>query len=148
MGGPEENEADREPRPLDSWVTHDRDEAVAVADAVTFLSDGQVRQTGPGADVFTQPRTTEIAHFLGLESYIDGEVVLDGDVARLMLSEGTSIVRAEAEPGPGLGCLFPEDVVLLRRPPEEGGSSLRNVAVSTTRLNAPRTGFITNEPHA
>jgi tungstate transport system ATP-binding protein len=115
------------------WVTHDRDEAVAVADDVTFLSGGQVRQTGPAADVFQRPRATEIADFLGLESYIDGEVVLDGGVARLVLADGTSIVCGEAEPGPSLGCLFPEDVVLFRRPPEEGSSSLRNLREGTVR---------------
>ena len=43
------------------WVTHDRDEAVAVADAVTFLSGGQVRQTGPAGMSSSRPRTTEIA---------------------------------------------------------------------------------------
>jgi tungstate transport system ATP-binding protein len=109
------------------WVTHDRDEAVAIADAVTFLSDGQVRQTGPAANVFQRPKTTEIATFLGLESYIDGEVVVDRGVARLMLADGTSIACVDAEPGPSLGCLFSEDVVLFRRPPETGSTSLRNV---------------------
>jgi tungstate transport system ATP-binding protein len=113
------------------WVTHDRDEAVAVADAVTFLSGGQVRQTGPAGDVFQRPRTTEIAHFLGLELYIDGEVVLDRGEARLVLADGTSIVCGEAEPGPSVGCLYPEDVVLFRQPPEEGSTSLRNIRKGT-----------------
>jgi molybdopterin-binding protein len=113
------------------WVTHDRDEAVAVADDVTFLSAGRVRQSAPATEVFQRPRATEIADFLGLESYIDGEVLLDGDVARLVLIDGTSIVCGEAAPGPGLGCLFPEDVVLFRRPPEEGSTSLRNLREGT-----------------
>jgi tungstate transport system ATP-binding protein len=108
------------------WVTHDRDEAVAVADGVTFLSGGQVSQTGPAEDIFLRPATAEIAQFLGLESYIEGEVVVDDGAVRLVLSDGTSVYCADAEPGPGVGCLFPEDVVLFRRPPEAGSTSLRN----------------------
>jgi tungstate transport system ATP-binding protein len=109
------------------WVTHDRDEAIAVADDVTFLSGGQVRQTGPAAEVFRRPQTPEIAGFLGLESYIEGEVVLDGDIVRMVLSDETSVVCAEAEPGPAIASLFPEDVILFRGVPEARSTSLRNV---------------------
>ena len=38
------------------WVTHDRDEALAVADVVSFLEDGRVVQSGRATDVFVAPR--------------------------------------------------------------------------------------------
>ena len=37
------------------WVTHDRDEALAVADVVSFLEDGRVAQSGRATDVFCAP---------------------------------------------------------------------------------------------
>ena len=58
-------------------------------------------------------------------------MVVDDHVARLVLTDGTSIVCGEAEPGPSVGGLFPEDVVLFRRLPEAGSTSLRNVREGT-----------------
>lgn len=47
------------------FVTHDRDEALAVGDQVAVMLDGQVRQIGSPADVFANPATEDVARFLG-----------------------------------------------------------------------------------
>jgi len=47
------------------FVTHDRDEAHAVADEVAVMLDGQVQQVGAPSQVFAQPATDAVAAFLG-----------------------------------------------------------------------------------
>jgi tungstate transport system ATP-binding protein len=114
------------------WVTHDREEAVAVADYVTFLSQGRVLQTGPADAVFGRPASAEVAEFLGLESYIEGRVVVGDDESLLfVLADGTKIVCGDVPEGPALGFVFPEDVVLFREAPPAGTTSLRNLVPGT-----------------
>ena len=47
------------------FVTHDRDEACAVADDLAVMLDGQIRQVGSPDDVFANPIDGEVAEFLG-----------------------------------------------------------------------------------
>ena len=46
-------------------VTHDRLEALALADEIVVLVDGKVRQTGPVSEVFTRPASAEVARIVG-----------------------------------------------------------------------------------
>lgn len=108
------------------WVTHDREEAAAVADQVTFLSGGRVLQQGRAPAVFGRPDNEVVAGFLGLESSMEGTIVAQDGATRLVMADGSGLVVGEADPGPALAFVFPEDVVLLRRVPESGETSLRN----------------------
>ena len=47
------------------FVTHDRNEAMAVADDLAVMLDGRIRQVGPPEAVFSQPVDAEVASFLG-----------------------------------------------------------------------------------
>jgi thiamine transport system ATP-binding protein len=47
------------------FVTHDHDEAFAVADRVAVMRAGRIDQVGAPADVWTQPATEFVARFLG-----------------------------------------------------------------------------------
>ncbi|ROO51990.1 putative spermidine/putrescine transport system ATP-binding protein [Micromonospora sp. Llam0] len=47
------------------FVTHDRDDAVDVADQVAVLLDGHVAQHAPPADLFRRSATLAVARFLG-----------------------------------------------------------------------------------
>jgi len=120
------------------WVTHDRDEALAVADVVSFLDDGRVVQSGRATEVFARPATTSFAAFLGLDAYLEGTVVnsIDGPT-RLLTPDGTELVCGEAPDGPAVACLPPEDVVLFTRPPEAHSASLRNLLPGSVRQIRP-----------
>jgi len=50
------------------FVTHDREEAQTVGDAVAVMIDGKVRQYGPVESVLGAPADVEVAAFLGVES--------------------------------------------------------------------------------
>jgi molybdopterin-binding protein len=120
------------------WVTHDRDEALAVGDVITYLERGAVVQTGPALEVFARPATASFAAFLGLDTFIRGRVVrgLD-DVTLLVLDDGTELVCADAPEGPSVVALAPEDVVLFSERPAEHATSLRNVLEGNVLAVAP-----------
>jgi tungstate transport system ATP-binding protein len=121
-----------------AWVTHDRDEALAVADCVSFLEAGRVVQSGPATDVFGHPATTSFAAFLGLDAYLVGTIVNGPDgMTRLTMPGGLELVCGEAADGPAVACLPPEDVVLFTRPPAAHSASLRNLLPGRVREVRP-----------
>lgn len=54
------------------YVTHDQEEAFALADAVVVLRDGAVAQAGTPEDVWRHPAQEWVARFLGLDTIVDG----------------------------------------------------------------------------
>ncbi len=74
-------------------ATHDRTEARLLADRVTLLLDGHPEQEGPTEQVFTEPRTTAAAAFLGYS--VIPSSALDG-----------------APAGSSFGCVPPDGAVL------------------------------------
>ena len=119
------------------WVTHDRDEALAVGDSVTFIEQGEVVQTGPALEVFSRPATESFAAFLGLDSYLEGTVVAgqSGEL-RFVLPNGLELWCGEAPLGHAVACIPPEDVVLLTTVREQS-TSLRNVLQGTVKEVRP-----------
>ncbi|MBX0299631.1 ABC transporter ATP-binding protein [Cryobacterium sp. 1639] len=56
------------------FVTHDQDEALAVADRVAVMRDGRIEQVGTPEELYTRPATPFIADFVGLSNRLQGEV--------------------------------------------------------------------------
>lgn len=56
-------------------VTHDQDEAAAMADSVVVMQAGRVVEAGPAAEVLSHPRRRFTAEFLGFENFLAGKVV-------------------------------------------------------------------------
>jgi putative spermidine/putrescine transport system ATP-binding protein len=88
------------------FVTHDQDEALAIADRVAVIFAGRLEQIAPPAELYERPRTAQVAEFVGLSNRIRGKArngaatVLD---ARLPLLEGSAtdgqvavLIRPEA----------------------------------------------------
>jgi tungstate transport system ATP-binding protein len=120
------------------WVTHDRDEALAVGDTVSFLEEGRVVQSGPATHVLAHPATTAFATFLGLDAYLEGVIVNRPDgLTRLVLPHGLELACGPAPDGPAVACLPPEDVVLFTVPPAEHSASLRNLLPGMVKAVRP-----------
>ena len=64
------------------YVTHDQDEAFALADRVAILNAGQVAQQGTPSEVFFWPASAFVARFLGHRNLIPAVIVgpVDGGV--------------------------------------------------------------------
>ena len=57
------------------YVTHDQEEAFAVADRLVLLHEGRVAQTGAPHAVHARPATPWVARFLGLSNLLPGRIV-------------------------------------------------------------------------
>jgi putative spermidine/putrescine transport system ATP-binding protein len=70
-------------------VTHSQDEAMALADLIVLMNEGQIEQTGAPRDVFNSPRTAFVAQFLGGHNVIAtdyGKIAVRSDRLRLRLA--------------------------------------------------------------
>ena len=56
------------------YVTHDQEEAFAIADRVLILHNGKIVRAGTPADVWANPESAFVAGFLGLGNIIPGKV--------------------------------------------------------------------------
>ena len=56
------------------YVTHDQDEAFAIADRVAILHRGRIRQVDTPEELWRRPATEFVARFLGFENFADVEV--------------------------------------------------------------------------
>ncbi len=56
------------------YVTHDQEEAFAIADRLILLRDGRIEQEGTPEAVYARPRSVWVARFLGLDNVLAGRV--------------------------------------------------------------------------
>lgn len=75
------------------FVTHDQDEAAAVADRVAVMSAGRLVQSGSPAQLWAAPATAEVARFLGYRTALPGP-----DGVRVVAEGGWAVVGAEGLP--------------------------------------------------
>jgi molybdate transport system ATP-binding protein len=106
------------------YVTHDRFEALALADDIVVLEEGKVGQSGPVLEVFTRPTSGEIARIVGVETFQPGRIIrVDEGLATVMIHQ----VELTA-PAPGgasrdvFVCIRGEDVILQREAAASAGS--------------------------
>ena len=71
------------------YVTHDRDEAFAMADRLMFMNSGKVVQTGTPEEVFDDPGDECVARSLGFKNIMPGVVRRRGEVAEIECAVGT-----------------------------------------------------------
>ena len=77
-------------------VTHDHDEAFAVADRVAVMQSGRIARIGSPAEIWRDPRTEGVARFLGHANMVtvgEGGAVPWG---RLQAPPGPAVLRADA----------------------------------------------------
>jgi ABC-type Fe3+/spermidine/putrescine transport system ATPase subunit len=60
------------------YVTHDQEEAFALADRVALMDAGAVVQTGTPQNLYARPASAFVARFLGLTNLLEGTAVSDG----------------------------------------------------------------------
>ena len=60
------------------YVTHDQEEALALADRVVIMRDGQFRQIGSPWEIYKRPKTSFVAEFVGTSNFLSGTRTADG----------------------------------------------------------------------
>ena len=109
-------------------VTHERGEALALADRVAVLIDGRLRQLDETARVFYAPAAEDVARFVGVETLVTGRVVAsDGGVTSVDAGGPVVEVAATARPGAVVRlAIRPEDVTLEPAGEAPRATSARN----------------------
>jgi iron(III) transport system ATP-binding protein len=108
------------------YVTHDRIEALAMADKLVVLRDGRVAQVGTPEALYSRPVSSFIAGFLGAANFLSGEIQSEaGDQVRLISGnvhlQGTCLTPIKNR---GVMVLRPEDGTLHGHAPSNGGNVL------------------------
>ena len=89
------------------FVTHDQEEALAVADRVAVMREGRIEQIGTPEQLYVTPATPFVADFVGLSNRVPGELV-DG---RVSVAGAVVDQLGERLPnGPVTALVRPEDV--------------------------------------
>jgi putative spermidine/putrescine transport system ATP-binding protein len=89
------------------FVTHDQEEALAVADRVAVMQAGTIEQIGTPEELYQKPTTAFVAGFVGLSNRLPG-VVSGGGVD--VLGRRLPLVQPSTPDGPVSVLLRPEDV--------------------------------------
>ncbi len=65
------------------YVTHDRDEALSMADRMAIMDAGRLVQVGSPEEIYKNPATRMVAEFIGETNLIDGRVIRESSRAGL-----------------------------------------------------------------
>jgi putative spermidine/putrescine transport system ATP-binding protein len=99
------------------FVTHDQEEALAIADRVGVMRSGRLEQLAAPAEVYLRPASAFVADFVGLSNRLPGH--LDGDEV-IVLGTRLPLVQRAAS-GPAVTALVrPESVGVV---PDPGGDA-------------------------
>ncbi len=92
------------------YVTHDRREALSMADRIAVLNEGVLQQIGTPEELYRRPANRFVASFLGDANFLNGKVM---DIAggQLTIDAGHTIFRL-----PGDGLKAGERVTVMLRP--------------------------------
>ena len=108
-------------------VTHDQDEALAMATRIGLLHQGRLEQVGTPAEVYERPASRYVAAFMGGANILSGRVAEAGPAATVEVA-GIGLVRAEGSAPGGAGAtvyiaLRPERLRLGSAPGEAAGEA-------------------------
>lgn len=115
------------------YVTHDQEEALALADTVVLMDQGTIVQTGTPQDIYLKPTTAFAAEFLGVSNQLDAEA-----------RDGKLTIAGQAIPygGPIRGkatVIFRASDIQMEEPsapPQEGTVALNGVLEESLFLGA------------
>lgn len=96
-------------------VTHDQEEALALADTIICMNQGRVVQSGTPEDLYLRPKTRFVADFMGISNLIAPQKL------RMFLPD----LLENQPPGATLACIRPEQITL--EPDESGPARITSV---------------------
>jgi molybdate transport system ATP-binding protein len=113
-------------------VTHDFQDAAALADRVGVMVDGRLVQTGTPADLIAEPATPFVADFTG-GNLVPGQARATGDgLTEILLEDGTRVFSTDAGQGRVGVVVYPWEVAIARSAPLD--STQNHVRAEITTL--------------
>jgi molybdate transport system ATP-binding protein len=104
-------------------VTHDFEDAAALADRVGVVVDGELRQIGSPADLVAQPSDPFVASFTGA-NLLNGYGEHAAGVTRVRLVDGTVVTTADEARGEVVLAVYPWDITVSTVPPHDSAMNL------------------------
>ncbi len=117
------------------FVTHDQEEALAIADRVGVMHAGRLEQLGVPTEVYHRPATAFVAGFVGLTNRLPAQVsggVADVLGVRLPLVQA----RTRTPDGPAVALVRPEAVSIVGPAGENETGPLIGQVIATSFLGA------------
>lgn len=105
-------------------VTHDFEDAAALAGKVGVMVKGQLRQTGSPVDLVAQPADPFVASFTGanlLHGRTDGT---SGGTTGIRLDDGNLIATSDAADGAVTLAVYPWDITISTTPPNDSAMNV------------------------
>ncbi len=90
------------------FVTHDQEEALAVADRVAVMRAGRIEQIGTPEELYARPASAFVADFVGLSNRLPGTVA---EGAVVVGTQRLPLIDPAVPEGPAVALVRPEDVV-------------------------------------
>jgi ABC-type Fe3+/spermidine/putrescine transport system ATPase subunit len=98
-------------------VTHDREEAMTMADRIVVMDAGRIAQAGPPKDVYDRPVSPFVASFMGADNTIDLDVAPAESGVDIRAADGQPPVRWRGSvPAGPVRAYFRDDVAKLDAP--------------------------------
>jgi iron(III) transport system ATP-binding protein len=98
------------------YVTHDQQEAMAIADRIVLMNGGKIAQIGSPEDLYERPLSHFGAEFVGLANIVKGEVIEAGAKTQVKLESGQVMTASQIgfSKGDRVEVIFrPENVEVL-----------------------------------
>jgi len=108
-------------------VTHDQEEAMALADRIAVMDAGRIEQLDAPGVVYDRPATAFVAEFVGELSFLDGTVVTGGEEPEVDCGEGLRL-----HPGRVLASIAAGDHVRIGLRPEHVRAHLDGDGIPAT----------------
>ncbi|MBY4040438.1 ABC transporter ATP-binding protein [Rhodococcus fascians] len=105
------------------YVTHDQQEALALADRIAIMQEGRISQLGTPEQIYGSPVSASIASFLGVTNVFS--VAADSTSRSLQLT-GSQVVLRSTSAVPTVAssaCIRPEDIVVTLDQPRDAASA-------------------------
>jgi molybdate transport system ATP-binding protein len=116
-------------------VTHDFEDAAALADRVGVLAEGKLRQLGTPADLLGSPADAFVARLAGANVLSGVAAKMANGLTGVLLDVGPTIFAADAASGRTDVVVYPWDVSLAREAPDDSAlNHVRDEIVSLTPL--------------
>jgi molybdopterin-binding protein len=118
-------------------VTHDREVAAVLAHRVGVVIDGEIRQLGDVATVFTLPDGDDVAAVVGIGNVVGGRVAaVDGALVAVDVGEVKVWGIGEHEPGRDVTVLFGAETVTVYAGDAPMGSARNTWSGTVTQVRA------------
>jgi len=95
-------------------ITHNFEEAIALADKIAVMHKGEILQTGKAEEIFRNPRSEFVAKFTGAENLFEGMSRVENEIAIIDVN-GINVYSTNLNEGKVHLLIHPENILLSKQ---------------------------------